>query len=98
MADERITVTLPGELLYEMDRLDSNRSRFVREAIRQNLEYRRQQALQESLAQPHPDLQELESLGFGDWAGEGVEVDLADPRAGTPVRWEEGRGWVEGEE
>jgi len=98
MADERITVTLPGELLYEMDRIDSNRSRFVREAIRQNLDYRRQQALAESLAEPHADLRELESLGFVDWAGEGVEEDLVDPHAGTPVRWEEGRGWVEGEE
>jgi Arc/MetJ-type ribon-helix-helix transcriptional regulator len=98
MADERITVTLPGDLLYEMDRLDSNRSRFVREAIRHSLEYRRQQSLAESLAEPHADLRELESLGFGDWAGEGAEEDLADPRAGTPIRWEEGRGWVEGEE
>lgn len=98
MSDERITVTLPGELLYEMDRLDSNRSRFVREAIRQNLEYRRQQALQESLADPHPELPELEPLGFPGWAGEDGEQDLADPRAGTPIRWEEGRGWVEGDE
>ena len=98
MADERITITLPGELLYEMDRLDSNRSRFVREAIRQTLEYRRQQSLAESLSEPHPDLPELESLGFADWAGEGAEEDLADPQAGTPVRWEEGRGWVESDE
>ena len=63
-----------------------------------HLQYRRQQALQESLAEPHPELPELESVGFGDWAGEGVEEDLAYPRAGTPLRWEEGRGWVEGEE
>lgn len=98
MADERITVTLPGELLYEMDRLDSNRSRFVREAIRQNLEYRRLQDLAESLAQPHAHLREMESLGFASRAGEGVEEDLVDADAGTPVRWEEGRGWVGGEE
>ena len=38
---ERVTVTLPGEVVQEVDRREQNRSRFVLDAIRHELERRR---------------------------------------------------------
>lgn len=95
MGDERITITLPGELLYEIDRVDSNRSRFVREAIRQSLDYRRRIALRESLAEPHPETVSLEREGLDEWAREIPAEGLVDPGGGVELRWVEGRGWEE---
>lgn len=95
MSDERITITLPGELLYEIDRIDSNRSRFVREAIRHSLDYRRRLALRESLAEPHPETGSLESEGFDEWARGLPDEGLVEPGAGVELRWVEGSGWEE---
>ena len=38
---ERVTVTLPNELVSEIDRREKNRSKFVAEAVRHELERRR---------------------------------------------------------
>jgi len=40
----------------------------------------------------------LAESGFDDWASGLPEEDvsgLVDPKAGTPVRWVPGKGWVE---
>ncbi len=97
MTTERVTVTLPQELIAEMDRLEKNRSRFVAEAVAHELARRRRAAMLQSLATPHPEAREVEQLGFASWGASFVAEDagLLDPTAGTPVRWIEGRGFVE---
>ena len=92
----RVTVTLPQKLVDDIDREEPNRSRFVREAVERELYRRRREALERSLASPHPETAELHDLGFDEWAASLPEADgLVDPQAGTPVRWEPGEGWVE---
>jgi Arc/MetJ-type ribon-helix-helix transcriptional regulator len=100
MATNRVTVTLPAELVESIDRQDKNRSRFVAEAVRRELERRRREELHRSLENPHPDICDLAEQGFDDWArslpDEDVEA-LVDLSAGKTVRWVPGQGWVESE-
>jgi Arc/MetJ-type ribon-helix-helix transcriptional regulator len=96
--NERVTVTLPVEVVRDIDRLEKNRSRFVLEAIRRELQRRRRAELRRSLRNPHPESGHLAEAGFGEWAASlpAEEVaDLVDVKAGTPVRWVPGEGWVE---
>ena len=94
---ERVTVTLPGEVVRQIDRLEPNRSRFFLEAVRHELEHRRREELRRSLENPHPESEALAQTGFGEWArslpAENV-AGLVDLTAGTPVRWVPGEGWV----
>ena len=95
---ERITVTLPRSVLEEIDRLETNRSRFVLEAVRLELDRRRREELLRSLAMPHPEAGELAEAGFGDWTDRLPVEDaagLVDTPSGTPVRWVPGEGWRE---
>src|SRR5437660_7008618 len=95
---ERVTVTMPAELLRDIDRLESNRSRFMQEAARRELARRRRELLGRSLASPHAESAELAEAGFDDWASSLPEEDpagLVDPRGGKPVRWVPGEGWTE---
>ncbi len=95
---ERVTVTLPDHLVRDIDRLENNRSRFVAEAIRRELDRRRRAELRRSLRNPHPDTAELAEQGFKEWARGLPKEDaaaLVNPSAGTPVRWIPGQGWVE---
>jgi len=97
---ERVTVTLPIELVESIDRIQRNRSRFVVEAVERELARRRREALHRSLASPHPEAAELAETGLADWAAS-LPVDdegLVDASGGKPVRWVEGKGWVEGSE
>ena len=99
MAAERVTVTLPAEVVEDIDRQERNRSRFILEAVRRELKRRQRELLRRSLANPHPETSELADAGFDDWAaglpgGEGE--DLVDARRGSKVRWVLGRGWVAG--
>ena len=55
MASERVTVTLPQELVEEIDRCERNRSRFIAEAVAHELALRRRQGLLRSVANPHPE-------------------------------------------
>jgi hypothetical protein len=50
-----------------------------------------------SLKNPHPDAAELAEAGVAAWGASlpAGDDDLVDVNAGTPVRWVEGRGWVE---
>ncbi len=97
--NERVTVTLPTEVVRDIDRLEKNRSKFVLEAVRHELKRRRREDLQRSLRSPHAESQQVAEEGFDEWAGSLPEenaADLVDSRAGTPVRWVPGEGWVEG--
>jgi len=95
----RVTVTLPNELVRDIDRRETNRSKFVAEAVRNELDRRRREELRLSLDDPHPESAELAEQGLEEWARglpeEGTEA-LVDSNAGKPVRWVSGAGWVEG--
>lgn len=95
---ERVTITLPDNLVRDIDRLENNRSRFVAEAVRRELDRRRREELHRSLRNPHPESIELAEQGFDDWARSLPEEDaesLVDMSAVKPVRWIPGEGWVE---
>lgn len=95
---ERVTITLPADLVRDIDRLEKNRSRFLQEAARRELHRRRRDQLRRSLARPHPDSTTLAESGFPDWAASLPEEDaagLVDGRLGRQVRWVPGEGWSE---
>ena len=94
---ERVTVTLPAQLVEGIDRYARNRSRFITEAVENELVRRRREGLLRSLASPHPEAAELADTGLADWAVNLPADDegLVDPNGGKPVRWIEGEGWVE---
>jgi len=93
----RVTVTLPAEVVRDIDRLEKNRSKFVLDAVRQELRRRRREELRRSLRSPHPESGLLAEAGFDEWARSLPEegADLVDGKAGTPVRWVAGKGWME---
>ncbi|MCD4748682.1 MAG: ribbon-helix-helix domain-containing protein [Thermoanaerobaculales bacterium] len=92
----RVTVTLPDEIVDEIDRREVNRSRFVTEAARRELEWRRYQELQRSISNPHPECGRVAEMGVEDWGrGSGSDDEgLVDLEAGRVVRWEPGMGWT----
>jgi hypothetical protein len=94
---ERVTVTLPHGLLRDIDRREKNRSKFVAEAVRRELDRRRRAELRRSLENPHPESAEL-AEGLEEWSRALPEEDaeaLLDSSAGKAVRWVPGEGWVE---
>lgn len=92
---ERVTVTLPAELLAGIDSFERNRSRFIAEAVEHELGRRRREKLMQSLQMPHPESTELDDAGFLDWAAQLPDEGLVDQTAGKAVRWVEGEGWIE---
>jgi hypothetical protein len=94
---ERVTVTLPLELVAEIDRVERNRSRFIAEAVAHELVRRRREELLLSIKNPHPEGSELAEAGMADWAASLPAEDqgLVDASGGKPVRWVAGQGWVE---
>ena len=94
---ERVTVTLPAELIVNIDRLERNRSRFIAQAVEHELARRRHEGLRRSLEHPHPEAAELADAGLDEWSATLPDGDegLVDLSAGTPVRWVEGQGWIE---
>src|SRR6266566_2266181 len=98
---DRVTVTLPNDLLRDIDRREKNRSKFVAEAVRNELDRRRRDELRRSLQNPHPESSEFAEQGLGEWTRGLPEEDteaLVDSSAGKPIRWVSGEGWVEGRE
>ena len=94
---ERVTVTLPEDLVRDIDRREKNRSRFVAEAVRHELDRRRRDDLQRSLHNPHSENAELAEQGFEEWSHGLPEEDagaLVDSNTGKPVRWIPGEGWM----
>jgi hypothetical protein len=94
---ERVTVTLPAGTVESIDKLEKNRSRFIAQAIRRELEHRRHEELQRSIDNPHPEAGELADAGFDDWATSLPTEDdgLVETAAGTQVVWVPGEGWRE---
>jgi hypothetical protein len=94
---ERVTVTLPAGTVENIDRLEKNRSRFIAQAVKRELEHRRHEELQRSIDNPHPEAGELAEAGFDDWAASlpTDEEALVDMAAGTPIVWVPGEGWRE---
>ena len=95
---ERVTVTLPREVVQEVDRREQNRSRFVLDAIRHELARRRREDLRRSIEHPHQDSADFTDAGFDAWARSLPEDDaghLVDLAAGRPLRWVPGEGWAE---
>lgn len=95
---ERVTVTLPEDLVKDIDRIEKNRSKFVTEAVRRELDRRRRDELRRSLQNPHPESVELAEQGLEEWSRELPEEDteaLLDRSGGKSVRWVSGEGWVE---
>ena len=92
---ERVTVTLPADLVERIDQIERNRSRFIAEAIEHELAQRRRNALLQSVQNPHPETTDLVDIGLSDWVSDlpGDEM-LVDAHGGTPVRWVEGQGWI----
>jgi hypothetical protein len=94
---ERVTVTLPIDLVEGIDRFERNRSRFITEAVEHELVRRRREGLLRSLASPHPEAAELAETGLADWGASlpAEEEGLVEEFGGRAVRWVEGQGWVE---
>lgn len=97
MSDERVTVTLPRDMVDDIDRRERNRSKFIRRAVRLELDRLRHEALLRSLENPHVESQETEALGITEW-GAGLperDDDLLDAGTGVEVEWRPGDGWAE---
>jgi len=96
---ERVTVTMPAELVAGIDRVERNRSRFIAEAVRHELQRRRRLELLRSLEEPHPDSLATAALGLERWGQELPAGDsgLLDPRGGVPLDWSAEQGWQEPE-
>ena len=100
-AVERVTVTLPNDLVRDIDLREKNRSKFVVEAVRNELARRRRDDLRRSLLHPHPESSALAEWGLEEWMRSLPQEDaqaLVDGSAGKPIRWVSGHGWVEGRE
>jgi hypothetical protein len=85
----------------DIDRREKNRSKFIAEAVRNELDRRRRDELRRSLENPHPESSELAEQGLDEWTRGLPEEDaaaLVDGKAGRPIRWVSGAGWVEGAE
>jgi len=100
MPKARITVTLPDDIVREIDKRERNRSRFVLEAVEHELISRRRQELLASVASPHPQSEEVAEAGLGEWAdwGEAGDEELLDVEAGRSVAWSPGHGWAVADE
>ena len=96
---DRVTVTLPTEFIKDIDRREKNRSKFVAEAVRKELDRRRREELRRSLHNPHPESAELVETGLEEWTRGLPEEDtesIVNSNAGKPIQWVSGKGWVEG--
>jgi hypothetical protein len=97
-AVDRVTVTLPKDLVRDIDRREKNRSKFIADAVRNELDRRRRDELRRSLDNPHPESAELARQGLEEWTNSLPEEDaaaLVDSSSAKPIRWVSGQGWVE---
>ena len=96
---KRVSITLPEDIVNEIDRWETNRSRFVLVATQRELELRRRQALERSLKNPHPESSGVAEVGIEEW-GSGRQKgddDLLGSHTGRAVRWNPDAGWHEEE-
>jgi hypothetical protein len=96
MTYARVTVSLPTQVVASIDQLAKNRSRFVLEAVTNEVQRRHQEELRKSLQNPHEESEELAETDLDRWAtglpDEKTE-DLVDTEVGTAVRWRPELGW-----
>ena len=64
---DRVTVTLPNDLVRDIDRREKNRRKFIAEAVRNELDRRRRDELRRSLDNPHRESVELAEQGLEEW-------------------------------
>jgi hypothetical protein len=64
---DRVTVTLPNDLVREIDRREKNRSKFIAEAVRNELDRLRRDELRRSLDNLQPESAELAAQGLEEW-------------------------------
>lgn len=101
MPTERVTITMPSEVVEDIDRRARNRSRFILDAVRRELDRMRREELRRSLRQPHAESDAVADLGIDDWGGNLPEEEmegLLDRDAGRRVRWRPGIGWTTADE
>ena len=85
---DRVTVTLPNDLVRDIDRREKNRSKFVAEAVRNELDRRRREELRRSLHNPHPESAELAEQGLEEWT-RGLPEEDTEALVDTQ-RWQAG--------
>ena len=95
MPASRITITLPGELVARIDRVERNRSRFIAEAVERELHRRLREELRRSLDAPHPESLDVAEEGLAAYrdALPAEPADLVDAAEGVHVAWRGGEGW-----
>jgi hypothetical protein len=94
---DRVTVTLPDDLVKDIDRWEKNRSKFIAEAVRHELDPRRRAEFRRPLRNPHAESAAFAGQGLKEWTRLSPEDDtdaLVDRSSGNPVRWLPGEGWV----
>ena len=85
---------MPREVVEEIDRMTRNRSRFILDAVRHELDRQRREELRQSLRNPHEESGQVADLGMKDWcAGLPEDSDLVDADSGRAVRWRADEGW-----
>jgi len=99
MLTERITITMPRDMVERIDELTKNRSRFIVDAVRRELLRQIREELRLSLRHPHAESAQVAELGMADW-GAALPDDsgLLDPRGGRAVRWHAEEGWSSAED
>jgi hypothetical protein len=98
MPIERVTITLPADVVEDIDRRERNRSRFILDAVRRELKRRQREELKRSLDHAHPETSELADVGLAEWGArlpDEKASDLVDLKAGRAVAWVPGRGWLD---
>jgi hypothetical protein len=95
-AVDDVVVRLGAHLIADVDRVTTDRTRFIRDAIRNELRRRGFADLQQSLDNPNPETPAYDDGGLEDWVGDSSNDhdQLVDPNTGTQVRWVPGTGWV----
>jgi hypothetical protein len=94
MLTERVTITMPQEIVRQIDGLTKNRSRFIVDAVRRELARQRREELRLSLRHPHEESDQVAELGVADWgAALPDDSDLLERGSGRAVRWRSEEGW-----
>ena len=90
MPHERITVTLPKDVIRDIDQQENNRSRFVLLAIKRELERRRREDLRQSLL-----LTPLRKLGYRRSGDRSQGGDASPYRPRSLGRWQRNKRSLE---
>lgn len=96
MAAQRIALTLPSEVISAIDRTTHDRDSFVADAVRHEIDRRKEAQLRRSLDSPHPETSKAAGSPLPNWPT-GVPRnewdELLTSELGEEIRWEERKGW-----